>query len=214
MGVHGGDEDRAGDSIDGRHPAERAGTQRGPEAGLHQVVAYLPGVEVVESFGGVLGEADLFVPIEIDHHRLQHALLAAVDGADHAGTGSGVDHPGVLLVGEQRLAELDPVSHLHIHGRLHAVVIEADDGHAPHRTPGLDTLDRLACHRQVQPPLDFDHSFRLTLEFCTQCPGPRPKEQRRATLWGYDRAVFRTIKGRIIGSPAKPRQPSPFFSAG
>ncbi|MNF96847.1 hypothetical protein D3C84_796530 [compost metagenome] len=125
----------------------------------------MPGLELVELPDGVLLEEDFVIALEVDHHRLQHALLATMDGADHASPRRGVDHPWGFLVGEQWLTELDPVPHLHVHGRLHAVIVEADDGDAANRAPCLDSLVRFPCHRQVQPSLDSDHRFRLKQKY-------------------------------------------------
>src|SRR5690606_19556161 len=130
----------------------------GPQAGIDQVAAHRLLVEPVDVAVGIARELDLVVTVEVDHHRLQHALLAAVDRADRAGAGRGEYHARRLLVGEQDLPEPDPVACLDRHRRLHAVVVEPDDGHAAYRPPGLDALLGSAGDGQVQTAFDSNHA--------------------------------------------------------
>ena len=65
-----------------------------------------------------------------------------------AGTRRGDTTPGVF-VGEQGPAELHPVTGPEPLGRLHAVVVEADDGNT--RT-GLSVLDALFARRRWAGP--------------------------------------------------------------
>src|SRR5690606_27724995 len=62
-----------------------------------------------------------------------------------------------LLVGEKHLPDLDPVTDLYGHRRLHTVIVEADDGHAAHRATCLDTLRRRAGDGQIQSAFDSYH---------------------------------------------------------
>ncbi|ELS28535.1 hypothetical protein ppKF707_1621 [Metapseudomonas furukawaii] len=48
------------------------------------------------------------------------------------------------------------------------MIVEADDGNAPNRARGLDPLDWLTCHRQVQPSFYSDHRFRLNQDVCPE----------------------------------------------
>jgi hypothetical protein len=82
-----------------------------------------------------------------------------MDGADRAGARRSKHHARRLLVGKKDLPELHPVADLHCHGRLHAVVVEADDGHAAHRTSVLDPLRGRAGDGQVQAAFDSYHAL-------------------------------------------------------
>ena len=101
----------------------------------------------------------MFIAIEVDHHRLQDALLAAMNGADDPRAWRGEIHAGRLLIGEQYLTELDPVADLNLHGRFHPVIIEAYDGDTAYRPRGLYTLRRRTWYGQIEPMFYFDHRF-------------------------------------------------------
>ena len=151
-------EDRTRYGIQRRHLAERTGAQGGPQTGLLQVVTHRLGLQTGQLGRLVAGKGDGVIALQVDHHRLQHALLAAVDCADRARARGGEYHARRLLVGEHDLSELDPVTHLDRHRRLHAVVVEPDDGHAAHRPSGLDALLWSAGDGQVQTAFDSNHA--------------------------------------------------------
>ena len=157
MGIDGRHENRAGHRVDRRHLAERTRAQRSPQAGLLQVVTHRLGIERRQLRGVIAGELDGVIALQIDHHRLQHALLAAMDGTDHASTRRGEMHARVFLVGEQDLAKLDPVAHLDRHGRLHPVIVAAEHSHAAYGACRLDALFGRAGKGQIQPAFDLYH---------------------------------------------------------
>ena len=157
LGIDGCDEDRAGHSINRRHLAERATAQRSPQARLQQVVAHRLGLKAGQLGCWVASKLQGIVALQLDHHRLQHTLGATMNGTDHPGPRRGEMHARVVLVTEQRLAELDPIPHLHRHARLHAVIITAQQRHTAHRASGLDALLRTAGDWQIQPTFDLDH---------------------------------------------------------
>src|SRR5690606_22317661 len=151
--IDGSHEDRTGHGIERRNFAERTRPQSGPKTRLLQVFANLLATQSFELIGSVLGEGFLLVAIDIDDNGLQDTLLAAVNGADYASSGGGVAHAGCLLVGKQHLTELDPITDLHFHRRLHPVIVEADDGDTTYGPGGLDTLCRRTRYGQIEPML-------------------------------------------------------------
>lgn len=159
MRVDRGHEDRVRTRIDRRHLAERPRAQRGPQTRIDQVFADFLFVERIDLGVAIAREIDRIVTVEIDHHRLQHALVTTMDGTDRARTGRGEYHARRLLVGKKDLTELHPVAHLNRHGRLHTVVVEADDGNTAHRTSVLDALHRGAGNGQVQAAFDSYHAL-------------------------------------------------------
>src|SRR5690606_19697092 len=124
VGIDGGYEDGAGSCVYRRHLAVRAGPQRSPQTGADELVTYCRWIEPFQALGSVATEINGIVTLDIDHHRLQNALFAAIDGADHATRWGGVKHTGGFLVTEQDLSRLHPIADLHLHGRFHTVVIE------------------------------------------------------------------------------------------
>ncbi len=159
MRIDGCHEDGVRHRIDRRHLAERTRAQCGPQAGLLQVLAHLFAAQAFQLFGRVAREGDFVIALEVDDHRLQHALFTAVHCTDDASTGRRVVNAFGLLVGKKDLPQLDPITDLHSHGGLHGRIVEADDGDAAYGPSGLDTLRRRADYGQVKPSFYIDHRF-------------------------------------------------------
>src|SRR5690606_36640746 len=104
---------------------------------------------------------DSLIPLDVYHHRLQDALLTTIDGADHPTGRRGIDHPWILLVAEQDLTHLHPVTDLDLHGRFHTMVVESHQRHAARRTGVFDALLWSAGHWQVQAPFELYHTNSL-----------------------------------------------------
>src|SRR5690606_19268004 len=67
-------------------------------------------------------------------------------------------HAFTFLIGEDDLAFLHGVTFTDFHGRLHADIVTAKNGHRTDRGPLPDVLARFACDGKIKSPLDFDHS--------------------------------------------------------
>lgn len=83
-----------------------------------------------------------------------------MDGADHTSRWSSVlDARRAFLSENKHLTKLDAITDLDLHGRLHAVIIEAYDGDAAHGPCSFYTLHRRAGYGQIKPMFYFDHRF-------------------------------------------------------
>ena len=158
LGIDGCNKDRGRTGIGHRHLAEGAATQRGPLPRLNQGLAHLVGAETYSVLSRVALEGLRLVAVDVDDHRLQNPTSATVNCRDCSGSGGGKAHTGSLLAAEQCLSQLDPVSHLHFHGGLHAYVIEPDQRHRTRCGGVKNYLLGLTGNRYFQPPLKLDHS--------------------------------------------------------
>ncbi len=154
IGVHGVDEDRVGLRPGQGHLAVGALPQPGPQAGLHEGVADLPGAQVLRPPAAHIEGLLAHPVVELDDHGQEPALLAAVHADDPAGSGRGEAQAGPPLVLEQQLPGADAVTLLHGHGRPQVVVVRTDEGH-PRRGPRvLHDLPALARDRQIEALAD------------------------------------------------------------
>src|SRR5690606_38456427 len=161
MSIDGSDKNRRRDRVNCRHLTVGTGSQCGPESRTDQGLTHLLTVEGFQCRRWMAAEVDRLAAVHIEHHGLEHTLFAPVDRADHAGHRRGEDHPGGLLVAEQDLPCLYPITDLHFHRRFHTVVIETYQCNAARRAGVFNALLWRAGDWQIQAPFDFDHTNRL-----------------------------------------------------
>ena len=80
------------------------------------------------SLVGAAGPALHLRAAELDHHRLEGALLTPIDGGDSAGSGGGETDPRHLFVLEEQLTPPDRIPHFHLHCGAQAQVVRAEKG--------------------------------------------------------------------------------------
>ncbi|GEM_PF-4494496 len=156
FGVDGGDEQRRRGGGNGRDPAEGAGPQAGPEAGGDQGRAHVRRCQGLWIVPRMVDEDDVLLPVNGDHQRQKAPLGAAVDLDDGAAAGRGVDDIGIVLVGEQHLADLDPIALADGQGRSDADAVVPEQGDAADIPSRPDFLHRSPGYRDIQPLLDAD----------------------------------------------------------
>ncbi len=195
VGVHGGDKDGGRVAVGGRHLAVGPGAQRGPLGAVHQLPANGSGVQRPGRVGAVAVKIFEFVAVQVDDHRLQHALGAAVDRRDHSTAGRGVANTRRFLVGEQQLATLDAVALLYFHSGLHPHIVEAHQRHGARRGRVVYHLLGSSQDWNVHAPLDLDHTICLQIrKIC----GWAEAVSRAKTLLGAQQAHAGTRTARII----------------
>ena len=127
--VRRGDENGAGHQVRVGDVRKRAHAQRGPQTGFEKQRTRRSGVESRTGLGHC-PELQWFDRIvDIDHDRNQRAPRAAVDCADSAAGGRGVQHTGTLLVLEQDFAAAHMLPDFNLQGRFQNVAVarvEAD----------------------------------------------------------------------------------------
>ena len=164
MGVQRGDEDRGRPGADRGHLAVGAGAQGGPQTRLLKVLAHLGVAQGRQIPGVVTGEIDGVVALDRDHDGLEPALLAPVDVADQARRGRGEVNAGIVLVGEQGLAQPDPFALLHQHRGLQVGIVEPHQRDAADGVSIVDFLYGIAFDRQVQTAFDLHHKAHVSIE--------------------------------------------------
>ena len=90
IGVHRIDENGERLGIDGGDFAERTGSSAVHKTGLNQIAAHLFAAQVCQRIGRIAAfELDFVIAFNGNHDRLKHALFAAVNRGDFAGSRRG-----------------------------------------------------------------------------------------------------------------------------
>jgi hypothetical protein len=87
-----------------------------------------------------------------------------VDVADKARCGRGEVNAGIVLVGEQGLAQPDSLALLHQHRGLQVGIVEPHQRDAADGVSIVDFLYGIAFDRQVQTAFDLHHKAHVSIE--------------------------------------------------
>ena len=158
VGVDRGHEQRLGPRSGSGHLAEGPRAKGRPETGHAQLLLDRIGAEPGQRRSVDGAEIHGIVAVQVDDHGLQHASMAAVHDAHHAGARRGEVDARHLLVREQRLAEADAVTRPYGHPRFQAVIVLPQQRDTLYRTRILDLLFGLAAQRDVESPANAKRS--------------------------------------------------------
>ena len=151
--VHRGDEDGVWLDRRVRDTAERSRTQRRPFSGLQEKGLYFFTRRATGAFSrerfkahliGCTDTARAIGARELEHHRLEGAALAAMDGNHFAGARRRETDTRCLLVFQQELPPANFVALRHVHRWAQARIVGGEKGYMARRIMIMDTGLRLA----------------------------------------------------------------------
>ncbi|EFW11835.1 hypothetical protein SSYM_2077 [Serratia symbiotica str. Tucson] len=193
LAVYDSDENGTRRTTGARCFTEQPGALRRPQTAGEQFAFHLFTRQLRQCIDRVVRERQLPITtvLQRNHHRLQYAALATINGDDATTGWCREDNPRVLFIFKQRLAFLNGIAFLYQHGGTHCDILLPKQGNMLNLRTIKDRLNRRSSYGQIQPFCDFNHRICTMLNGLHVIPAGSRDGGRRC----QDDETMRTTSG-------------------